>query len=51
MMAAYDYGLRGNSGGWGAEKGSYQCSLEQECQTNSGNYTHINGHADTMTAA
>lgn len=22
-------------------------SLEQECQTNSGNYTHVNRHADT----
>lgn len=35
----------------GPEKGPHRGSLEQECQTNSGNYTHINRHADTMTAA
>lgn len=47
VMAAYDYCLHGNVG---AEIGPHHGSLEQKCQTNSGNYTHISGDADTMTA-
>lgn len=33
------------------EKGPYPGSLEQECQTNSENYIHLNRHADTKAAA